>query len=63
MGRDSMAQSCKRDGCGFDSQSEKTKYSIFSSLPNNNKAKRGVEFCPSTRNASKIRRKLRLMGL
>ena len=56
---DYLAQEHKRvtvnaSGCGFDSNSRK--YLIFSFFGSGVEAKRGFEFCHSTRNASRIRR-------
>ena len=48
----------KSTGCGFDSHSKEMKYLlkfIFSFLHSGVEAKRGVEFCHSTRNSSRIR--------
>ena len=51
----------KPTGCGFDPHFEEIKYLlkfIFPCLRSDVEAKRGVESCPSIRNASRIQQKV-----
>ena len=59
-GAGAQSVTVKSTGCGFDSPLEEMKYLLkfkYPFLRYGVEAKRGVEFCHSTRNASRIRQK------